>query len=165
MEISVREATAGDYSSLCELFDEMDASHRDSLPHIFQQPNDAGRERDYFLGLIADENTALLVAEADGSLVGMVHGIVRDAPAIPILVSRRYAVVDGIVVRSGFQKHGIGRGLMDQIQVWAVAKGATSIELSVYEFNETAISFYEGLGYQTLSRKMSKGLEDDNGAE
>jgi ribosomal protein S18 acetylase RimI-like enzyme len=161
MEISVHKATADDYNSLCELFNEGDALHRDNLPHIFQKPNGAAREKDYYLGLIADENVALLVAEVGGNLVGFVHAIVRDAPAFPVFVARRYAIVDSIVVKSGFQNHGIGRTLMDKMQEWAIAKGTTSIELNVYEFNETAISFYERLGYQTFSRKMSKELKKD----
>jgi ribosomal protein S18 acetylase RimI-like enzyme len=53
---------------------------------------------------------------------------------------------------------------MNKIQDWALTKGASSIELNVYEFNETAISFYEKLGYQTLSRKMSKDLKTDEEA-
>ena len=164
MEISVRKATADDYNSLCELFDEIDALHRDNLPHIFQKPNGAAREKDYYLGLIADENVALLVAEVGENLVGFVHAIVRDTPAMPVFVPRRYAIVDSIVVKSGFQNHGIGRILMDKMQAWAIVKGATSIELHVYEFNETAISFYERLGYQTFSRKMSKELKKDKAA-
>ncbi len=161
MKIGIRKATAADYSSVCELFDEMDALHRDHLPHIFQQPNGAAREEDYYLGLIADANVALLVAEVGGNVVGLVHAIVRDPPAIPVFVPRRYAVVDAIVVGSGFQNQGIGRRLMEAARVWAIAKGATSIQLNVYEFNQAAISFYEGLGYQTLSRKMSRELETD----
>jgi ribosomal protein S18 acetylase RimI-like enzyme len=54
---------------------------------------------------------------------------------------------------------------MDKMQEWAIARGATSLELNVYEFNETAISFYERLGYQTLSRKMSKELTKDQTAD
>jgi len=161
MEISVRKATADDYNSLCKLFDEIDALHRDHLPHLFQKPGGAAREQDYYLGLIADENVALLVAEADEKLVGFGHTIVRDTPVFPVFVPRRYAIVDGIVVKSGFQNHGIGRILMDKMQEWATAKGAASIELNVYEFNKTAISFYERLGYQTLSRKMSKEIKKD----
>ncbi len=161
MEISVRKATADDYNSVCELFDEIDALHRDNLPHIFQKPDGTVREQDYFLGLSADENVALLVAETGKDLVGFVHAMVRDTPAIPVFVPRRYAIVDGIVVKSGFQNHGIGRILMEKMQEWALTKGATSIELNVYEFNETAISFYERLGYQTFSRKMSKELKKD----
>jgi len=164
MEISVRKATADDYNSLCELFDEIDALHRDNLPHMFQKPGGAAREQDYYSGLIADENVALLVAEVGGKLVGFDHVIVKDTPAFPVFVPRRYTIVDGIVVKSGFQNHGIGRILMDKMQEWATAKGATSIELNVYEFNETAISFYERLGYQTFSRKMSKELKKDKAA-
>ena len=158
MEIGVRKATADDYNTLCELFDEIDALHRDNLPHIFQKPYEAAREKDYYLGLIADENVALLVAEAGEELVGFVHAIIRDPPAIPVFVPRRYAIVDGIVVKSGFGNHGIGRVLMEKMQEWAIAKGATSIELNVYEFNQEAITFYESLGYKTFSRKLSKDL-------
>ena len=81
-----------------------------------------------------------------------------------MFVPRRTAVVDAIVVRSGFKYHGIGRRLMDEAQAWAIAKRATSIEFNVYEFNESALSFYERLGYRTLSRKMSKDLRPDKAA-
>ena len=158
MEISVRKATADDYNSLCELFDEGDALHRDNLPHIFQKPSGAAREQDYYLELIADENVALFVAEVGEQLVGFVHAIVRNPPPFPVFVPRRYAIVDGIVVKSGFQNHGIGRILMDKMQEWASAKGATSIELNVYEFNQAANAFYRKLGYETISHKMSKSL-------
>ena len=161
MEISVRKATADDYNTLGELFDEIDALHRDNLPHIFQKPGGAAREPDYYLGLIADENIALLVAEAGQRLVGFVHAIVRDPPALPVFVPRRYAIVEGIVVKSEFRNHGTGGILMDKMQEWAIAKGATSIELNVYKFNETAISFYERLGFQTFSQKMGKELKKD----
>ena len=164
MEISVRKATADDYNSLCELFNEIDTLHRDNLPHIFQKPNGVVREKDHYLGLISDENVALLVAEVGENLVGFVHAIVRDPPALPVFIPRRYAIVDGLVVKSGFQNHGIGRMLMDKMQEWAIAKSATSIEVHVYEFNETVISFYERLGYQTFSRKMSKELKKDQAA-
>ena len=159
MEISVRKATSEDYNSLCELFGEIDALHRDNLPHIFQKPSSAAREQDYYLGLVADENVALFVSEVGEKLVGFVHAIVRDTLDFPVFVPRRYAIVDSIVVKSGFQNHGTGKILMDKMQEWAIARGATSIELNVYEFNETAISFYERLGYQTLSRKMSKEVK------
>lgn len=158
MTINVRKATPNDYNTLCDLFDEMDALHRNNLPHLFQKPSGSVREQEYYSGLIADENTGLFVAEADKKLVGFIHAIVRDTPAFPVFVPRRYAIVDGIVVKSEFQNRGTGRILMDKIQEWAIAKGAASIELNVYEFNKTAISFYERLGYQTFSRRMGKEL-------
>lgn len=164
MEISIRKATSDDYNALCALFDEIDALHRDNLPHIFQKPNGAVREYGYYSGLIADENVGLFVAEIGEKLVGSVHAIIRDTPAFPVFVPRCYAIVDSIVVDSEFQSRGIGEKLMTTMQEWAIAKGATSIELNVYEFNETAISFYERLGYKPFSRRMRKELKMDEAA-
>ena len=158
MEVNIRKATAEDYNALCELFDAVDALHRANLPHLFQKPNGPAREPAYYGGLIADENVGLFVAETGEKLVGFVHAVIRDAPAIPVFVPRRYAIVDSIGVKLGFQNHGMGRMLMDTVHEWAMAKGATSIELNVYEFNKAALAFYERLGYETLSRKMSKAL-------
>jgi ribosomal protein S18 acetylase RimI-like enzyme len=47
---------------------------------------------------------------------------------------------------------------MDTVHEWAMAQGATTIELNVYEFNQTALGFYQRLGYEALSRKMSRAL-------
>lgn len=84
--------------------------------------------------------------------------IIEDAPAFPIFVPRRFAILDSLLVKSEFRQQGIGRMLMNAGKEWAIAKGATSIELNVYDFNQTAISFYERSGYQTYSQKMSKEL-------
>ena len=123
MEISVRKATAEDYNSLCELFDEIDALHRDNLPCIFQKPSGAAREQDYYLGLVADDNVALFVSEVGEKLIGFVHVIVKETPAISVFVPRRYAIIDSIVVKSGFQNQGIGKYL------WTKCKSGQSPEV------------------------------------
>lgn len=158
MNVTIRRATADDYLPLCDLFDELDALHRDHLPRLFQKPAGPVREEEYYRGLLADENVGLFVAEAEGRPVGFLHAVVRDAPPIPVFVPRRYALIDGIAVKAEFQHRGIGRMLMNAVHEWAGARGAIDIELNVYEFNQAAIAFYERLGYETLSRKMSKTL-------
>ena len=102
-----------------------------------------------------------LLQKQGGELVGFVHAVIRDAPAFPVFVPRRYVMVDSIGVRSAFQNRGIGRKLMEKMEAWANAKGVTSIELNVYDFNKTAISFYESLGYHVFSRKMRKEPKGD----
>jgi ribosomal protein S18 acetylase RimI-like enzyme len=159
MEAIIRAATAGDYATLCALFDEVDALHRDHLPHIFRKPAGPARERACYDGLIADENVGLFLAEVNGSAVGFVHGVIREAPAIPILVPRRYAVIDSIGVKSGFRGRGIGRMLMQHIHAWAITAGAGAIELNVHAFNTGAIEFYRKLGYEVASQRMSRPLD------
>ena len=103
MEASIRKATGNDYADLCDLFAEVDAYHRDNLPQIFQKPNGPVWEVDYYHELITDENAGLFVAERDQKLVGFVHAVLRTAPAMPISVPRRYAVVEGIGVHAECQ--------------------------------------------------------------
>jgi GNAT superfamily N-acetyltransferase len=158
LNIGIRKATAEDYTAICALFDEIDALHRDNLPHLFKKPNGPSRELDYFLGLISDENVGFFVAELDGGLVGFVHTFIKAAPDIPVVAPRRYAILDGILVKSEIKHQGVGRMLIETIEEWTAAKGASSIELNVYEFNQVAITFYEMLGYKALSRKLAKEL-------
>jgi ribosomal protein S18 acetylase RimI-like enzyme len=66
--------------------------------------------------------------------------------------------IDNLAVRKGFRRAGIGRALMEKAHEWALAKGVDIIELNVWEFNQGAIEFYHGLGYETASRKMSRRL-------
>jgi GNAT superfamily N-acetyltransferase len=158
MKLSIREAVASDHDDLCALFDEGDALHRENLPWIFQKPRGAVRERDHVLGLITDEAVGFFVAEVRDRLVGLICTVIRESSEIPIFVRRRYAVVDDVVIKREFRRTGIGRALMEKAHEWALAEGAGSIELNVWEFNQEAIEFYKTLGYETASRKMSKRL-------
>jgi diamine N-acetyltransferase len=160
VETTIRKATPQDYDELCIVIDEGDALHRDNVPQRFQKPTGPVRDRDYILGLLADENVGLFVAEQEGKLVGFVHVIIRDAPPLPILVPRRYAIIDSIAVRKEYRGQGIGHALMAQAHDWATAKGATTVELNVYDFNKQAIAFYRSLGYEIQAHWMRKPLEN-----
>jgi len=158
MMVKIRPARPEDYEALCEIIDEVDALHREHLPHIFQKPAGPVRERDYLLGLMADDEAGLFVAELEGRLVGFVDVIVRDTVPLPLLVPRRVAIVDNLAVQAGHRRSGIGQALMETAQEWAAARGATSIELNVYAFNQAAIAFYQRLGYQTHSFRLRRPL-------
>jgi diamine N-acetyltransferase len=160
MEIPIRGAGPEDYQPLGELFEEIDALHRENLPHIYKKAYGPARSFEYYMEQVTGENTGLFLAEMDRKLAGLVHGWVKDTPPIPIVVPRRVGYIDGLVVKAAFQKGGIGRKLVEAFHQWAQAQGASSIELNVYEFNRSAIAFYERLGYHTLSRKMSIELSE-----
>jgi len=159
MKPHIRKASADDYDHVCELFQEVDTLHRENLPLIFQKPEGAVREREYYLGLVADKNAALFVAEMNEELIGFVRMVVRDTPNHPVMIPHHYAVIDEIAVKSEFQDRGVGNMLMEKAQAWAASSGAAYMELNVYEFNRNAISFYEGLGYKSISRKMRKEID------
>jgi ribosomal protein S18 acetylase RimI-like enzyme len=160
MDIRIRPATLQDYEALLPLFEDIDAQHRQHHPERFQKPAGPAREREFLLAALADEQTGFFVAEANGDLVGHVHVIVRETPPLPILKPRRFAHIDEIVVKAAYRGQGVGHLLMKQAEAWAVAQGATAIELGVYEFNQQAQEFYRDLGYGTFHQRMGKELKE-----
>jgi diamine N-acetyltransferase len=158
MEWVIREATLLDYEDLCELFDEADKLHRDHLSERFQEPNGPARDKEFMLDLLADQTVEVFVVESDGELLGLVQAAVKVSPPRSIFVPRCYVVVDTLVVKEDFRQQGLGQKLMDKVHHWAISKGASDVELNVYEFNQEANAFYRKLGYETISHKMSKSL-------
>jgi len=158
MDIAIRKAAERDYQALCAIIEQVDRIHRDALPERFRCSNGPPREREYILNAIRSPDIDLFVAQTESSLVGFVHVAIRNAPDIPILVPRRYAVVENLAVREEHRRSGIGLALMERAEEWARAKGATSIELNVYDFNKVAQRFYQDLGYEILSHRMTKAL-------
>jgi len=159
MEILIRAAEERDYNALCEIMDEVDRLHRENLPERFKAAAGPVRTQDYIYNAIQAPDVGFFVAEFEGAVVGFVHLVLRDTLEVPIFVQRRYAVVDSLAVRQEHRRSGVGRALMERAHAWARTKGATSIELNVYAFNRVAERFYRKLGYEILSRRMSRSLD------
>ena len=146
----IRQALPEDYENLLPLFEEVDAHHRVHLPLLFKEPGIQARDRAYYQSVLDSKDYHVLVGELDGTLVGLVVVIIKDTPDIPILVPRRFAVIDTIVVCKDLRQKGIGKQLMQAVCDHARKQGATSVELNVFAFNQDAQLFYEHLGYEII---------------
>jgi len=147
-----------DYDGLCALFDEVDALHREALPQVFRDPGGVARSRAYLASILEDENACLWVAEQRREIVGLLHISIRETRDIPILVPRRYAIVENLAVSQAYRRRGIGNALLRAAERWALDKKAAQVELHVWEFNEGARAFYEMMGYGTASRRLWRPL-------
>ena len=76
------------------------------------------------------------------------------APPFEILVPHRTVFINSMVVTAEQRGKGIGRTLVDAAMGWGRARGATALELVVWEFNQAALAFYERLGLATIHRTM-----------
>jgi ribosomal protein S18 acetylase RimI-like enzyme len=157
----IREATPHDLDGVNRVLAEVDAYHHDALPRIFRIPGGSPRAIAYLLAVIAADDAALYVAESEGMVIGAVHVGARSTPDVPLLVSRRYAVVETLAVLATHRRVGVGRALMERAQDWATEHGMTEIELNVWEFNRDAIAFYQALGYSTIRRTMHRYVGHD----
>jgi len=154
----IRAARLEDYDRLSAVFQQGDRLHTSALPDVFRIPEGPARSIDYIADLLNSEKSAVLVAEVQGRIVGAVSVTIHEAPALPVMVPRRFAVISDVVVVRGFRHQGIGRMLMEQAQGWARARGVGQVELNVWEFNRGALAFYSKLGYRTASRRLRKSL-------
>ncbi len=155
--ITVRPATRRDYKALFPIYAEIEAQHAHALPHVFRRirPETRGPYLDMVLSA---PDAALLVAELDGRLAGLIQVGIREIADVPIMVARRYVKISDLAVAKAYQRRGVGRALMEAAEAWGRKHGAASMELMVWEFNRGAQAFYKKLGYGILSRNLSKDI-------
>lgn len=158
MNVHIRGAQADDYVGLCQLYEQVDQLHVDHLPEIFKKSDGPAREQRQIMSLIRDPDVGLFVAEVDGKLAGFITVLLIQSGAVSIDAPRKFGVVDTIAVDTAYHRSGLGRQLMDYAEKWAQEKDATSLELTVYDFNQGALSFYADLGYAPLSHRLGKAL-------
>lgn len=157
LEFGIRKATMADYEALGAIFEEVDILHRRAMPDVFQSSDGPAHAEDYIASIIDSDDSVVLVAVVKGRVVGAAHVVVRETPDIPIIVPRRFGVIDSIAVRKPLRRKGIGRALLVGVTRWLADKGVHQLELSVYDFNRSALGFYRQQGFRTISRRMQRG--------
>ena len=158
-DITFREAVESDYDALCQLEAGLDDLHIAFLPQIFQSYSGKSREKAFFFPPPGEFQVVTFVAERDHRLLGFVCAGTRVSAPIPLLVHRKFAVVDSLYVIPSARRLGIANRLMIMVESWARQAGCTAVELNVYAFNESALAFYREAGFEDLSRKMIRQLK------
>ena len=102
-----------------------------------------------------DERYATFVAEADGTVVGLVTMVTALAIGHP----NGYTKVNGLGVLKEYRNKGIGKLLMKQAEKEAVANGTGYIGLASGFSRKNAHRFYEQMGYQRTSYWFRKRLD------
>jgi len=102
-----------------------------------------------------------LVAEVDGVYAGMLD--VRRS----LRAGERHRIEFGITVATAFRGLGVGRALMEAMEVWAEEVGVTKLTLYVFASNERAQALYRSMGYEVEGRlrrhvRFPDGEEIDN---
>ena len=137
----IRFATVSDAQGIARLFAEL--GHAVSSSTIVRKWPD-----------VCPENDGVLVAEADGQIVGMVtidefHVIHRDA-----MVGR----VTALIVASEFRRGGVGRNLLQVAERHLISRGCGRIEIVSNNRYVDAHRFYEHLQYDSSGVRIHKNV-------
>ena len=158
MATTTRTATLDDFDQLCALHAEVDALHRSAHPELFQEIDGPSWSWEEISEWLSSPDKALLVAEYDSRIVGCVHVFIRRAALYPVHRPRDVGVIDNLVVAESERRQGHGAILMDAAHAWLLERGVREAELSVYQFNEPALAFYQREGYRPLLTRLWRRL-------
>ena len=157
MEILIESATLDDFNEINLLVKEGHDEHSLALPNIFRQVDQVMPD-EYFHSLLTNPSSEILIARLANEVVGFAVVEVKEAPLFDSLTPRKFAYINDFGVASKHNRKGIGKRIFQACLDWAKSHEATTLELNVWEFNHGAISFYESLGMETVSRKMSVSI-------
>ena len=136
-EVLCRPARPDDVDDLLPLLEMLFALEEDFVFH-------AERQRRGLELLLASPSACVLVAEADGCVVGMCSGqlTISTAEGGPALL------VEDVAVALPWRGQGIAPRLLDLLAAWATQQGAGRMQLVADRNNTPALAFYDHLGWR-----------------
>lgn len=121
--------------------------HAENRPDVFK--SGFGQElRNLAYTLLNGENSDILVVERNGIICGMACVNYVRRPETLYAMPRNFYQVQEIAVDEKFRRQGVGRELFEYMKKNALERGLNKIELDVWSFNESAIEFYEAMGFR-----------------
>jgi len=155
--ITVREATPSDAAALLAHLKGLAAEPGINIPLAPDElTTTLEQEKALLADISASERAIMLVAEADGALVGEL-----SLRAISPRRAVRHVATLGMSVRADWRRKGVGRALLTDALAWAPSAGIKRVELYVYARNAPAIALYEQLGFVVEGRRKGFIHEGD----
>jgi len=130
MEVSIRRLRLNEVEKLEKLYQEymrIDESRHATICESFE-----------------DEDSQIMVAEADGKLVGMSHQIFYADP----LHAGECSNILFLYVTESFRRQGIGTSLLARAVKSARERGVLEVHISTRAENKTAVKLYEEFGFE-----------------
>lgn len=149
----VRLAEKKDMVRVNELRKQVNDIHVNGRPDIFKV-GFCEELQNFAMAILEGENSDIIVVERNGIICGMACVDYVKKPETPYSKSRKYYHVQEFVVDESFRRQGVARELFDFIKKDAQQKQFDKIELDVWSFNESAIEFYEDVGFKETRKWM-----------
>lgn len=154
----IRPAVEKDFPAISALYRETYQLHHQAHPDSYKETPEYPLARGTFLNLLEDEDEAILVAEVDGMVIGMMNISIEEEGESRLHHPYRRVVVDELSVTQDWRRKGVGRAFLQQAEKWAKEKETRQLTVIVYNFNQEALAFYESQGYTPFSVRLSKRI-------
>ncbi len=155
--MSVRFAEENELERVNELRKQVNDLHVSGRPDIFRAgfPDEL---RGLLFAFYRDPLYRIVVAERGGVICGfaLLHRI--DVPETPFKRERSFLDIDEFGVDEAYRRQGVASEMIAFIRSYARDEGFDRLELNMWEFNWSALAFYESVGFETYRRYMEMKL-------
>lgn len=145
--MNIRKAASTDSLLLSTLCMDVQKLHAQKHPTLFKYPLSSDFAVPFFEQMFPDDTKYIYIAEENEQALGYVFFKVMERDENPFLFARRYLLIDQISVRPEAQGRGVGKALIQQVEVVAHELGVPLVELGSWDFNTSAHGFFEKKGY------------------
>ena len=158
MNLTIRRARPEDGEIVSKLLYQVASIHHEGRPDIFK-PASKKYTQNEFIELICMKDFAILVAEDENKKV---HGYAFckvKCFETSVVQPYRSLYIDDICVDKDSRGKHVGTALFEAVKTLAKELDCDNIELNVWDFNESAMAFYEKMGMTTQRRCMELKLK------
>jgi diamine N-acetyltransferase len=146
-----------DASLIARLNEPIQNMHFELYPQYFK-PFCYEEVRKHYEEQLKQENWFCYIIASDGTDVGYALFFIRNYKENPFRTPYIGIHIDQLSILPDYKNMGFGRALMDEIEKFGIEQGASHIELTHWEDNIEAQTFYEHLGFKTMFRFIIKEL-------
>ena len=141
MNILIREATKFDYPIINKMLLKLQNYHSENIPKVYKKL-DIFFTFDEYLKILEDKNTYFLLATFNNEVIGLIW-LNFNEKLSKYEYQRKQIWIEGIYVRAEYRRKGIAQKLLNEAINKAKLLNAQSMELMIWNFNETSKKFFE----------------------
>lgn len=147
-----RVATVKDIDEIISLWNESRLYHEELDSRLAMVDNAHLEVRDYYLKQLSSEDAVFYIASTNGVSIGYICAQIQKAP--PVQKVQRFGYIDGLYVRSGYRRMGVGTGLVGLAKGWFKEREISMVQLTVASRNQVGMRFWEQCGFTEIMKRM-----------
>ena len=156
--MKIRQAISLDNLILSSLCVDVQRLHAKYHPDIFKMPQNEDFAVSFFNETLADPTISIFLAEEDEQALGYVLCKLLERIDDPFTFALRYLLVDQISVRPVAQGKGVGKALLQRVEILARELNIHRIQLDSWGFNLDAHTFFQKVGFEKFTHRFWKNL-------
>lgn len=152
--VTVRRAAAQDADLISQLHAALQTYHAAAHPDFFKPSAADTFPPAMVRDLLTQPGVVIWLAEIDGAAVGYLYADTNPALETSMTYRLERLWIHHIGVTPTHQRQGAGAALIDAAKQHAQRRGISTLALSVWDFNHSAIGFFARQGFAAYNHRM-----------